>query len=74
LFDRSFRFADSGFKDDAHHCSSLHDLFGQGLSSADCDPKGEEFKEEFQELHRDRCFITTAKRGWVTKAVFAEWA
>jgi hypothetical protein len=29
---------------------------------------------EVQALHNGRCFISTAKRGWVTKAVFAEWA
>jgi hypothetical protein len=29
---------------------------------------------EFQALHKGRCFVSTAKRGWVTKAIFAEWA
>jgi hypothetical protein len=28
----------------------------------------------FQALHKGRCFIATAKRGWVTNVIFAEWA
>jgi hypothetical protein len=31
-------------------------------------------KGEFQALHNGRCLISTAKRRWVTKAIFAEWA